>query len=415
MEPDTMPYDADATAWEAFQVPQAEPVPAVGFPAVQHDSPTALAPTIPYDTAGDFALDIPPAPEAPAASDAPTIAYEMGGAADTLAYEIPSPGGLPKPWRAEGHSAASPEAPTIPAEPEDMDLAPTLVLDEPADVLAPSAPSAPSLANPADHHGAGASSPQPSARTMAPPPSPARGEWLRPLSAKPAVASEEPKTPPRATPPRGVSSPKEAVPVTAPAPPVVTASPEPQTVAETPSASSAAVARPPEVALETPSASSAAVARPPEVALETPSASSAAVARPPETGTRAPERPAPQRLSCDGLVARLVGKQAPPAGYQAPPKAAPKPRAKPQKEEAASSSRRRPSEPLRPVVGCKVMVKGDGWGGGTGEYKGTVIELDDITFSVVFQNDDKKWEETQVLREHCQVIESEEVHKRRRT
>jgi len=62
-----------------------------------------------------------------------------------------------------------------------------------------------------------------------------------------------------------------------------------------------------------------------------------------------------------------------------------------------------------------VIVKGDGWGGGTGEYQGTVIELDDMTFSVIFKNDGKKWEETQVLREHCQVIESEEAQKRRRT
>jgi len=51
-------------------------------------------------------------------------------------------------------------------------------------------------------------------------------------------------------------------------------------------------------------------------------------------------------------------------------------------------------------MGSLVKVRGDGWGGGRGEYTATVTEADELTFTVIRQNGEK-WEETHVLREHC--------------
>merc|ERR1711879_1113858 len=51
---------------------------------------------------------------------------------------------------------------------------------------------------------------------------------------------------------------------------------------------------------------------------------------------------------------------------------------------------------LSPVEqGMKVIVQGDGWGGGQGSYTATVTEADAQTFTVVR---DGVWEETHVLR-----------------
>eukprot|EP00933_Yihiella_yeosuensis_P017898 TRINITY_DN14875_c0_g8_i1.p1 TRINITY_DN14875_c0_g8~~TRINITY_DN14875_c0_g8_i1.p1 ORF type:complete len:130 (+),score=43.66 TRINITY_DN14875_c0_g8_i1:358-747(+) len=114
----------------------------------------------------------------------------------------------------------------------------------------------------------------------------------------------------------------------------------------------------------------------------------------------------------------------PPKGYKEP-KAAAKGKAKAQAKgkakakaaavpKAASSESRRTSrpgdEPPQPGVmarGSKVMVQGDGWGGGTGEYEATIVDVDDATFNVIFRNDDKKFEETHVLKEHCMPKDEE--------
>ncbi|CAE8623790.1 unnamed protein product, partial [Polarella glacialis] len=131
-----------------------------------------------------------------------------------------------------------------------------------------------------------------------------------------------------------------------------------------------------------------------------------------------------------GLVWRLHGKQGQPEGYVSPAPARPKakPRAKAEasdlprpvlaSEAASSSGSSSSSRPRRQReddvedsagtainIGSQVRVKGDGWGGGFGEYDGTVTEQDELSLTVIFKSvETKKWEETQVLREHCQPI-----------
>merc|ERR1712137_176917 len=68
---------------------------------------------------------------------------------------------------------------------------------------------------------------------------------------------------------------------------------------------------------------------------------------------------------------------------------------------------------LNPVEqGMKVIVRGDGWGGGHGTYNATVTEADDLTFTVVRERN-SVWEETHVLRALC-VMPDGDSHKRRR-
>jgi len=52
-------------------------------------------------------------------------------------------------------------------------------------------------------------------------------------------------------------------------------------------------------------------------------------------------------------------------------------------------------------IGFRVLVQGDGWGSGTGEYLATVTEADELTYTVIFQAATNTWEETHVLRENC--------------
>jgi len=57
--------------------------------------------------------------------------------------------------------------------------------------------------------------------------------------------------------------------------------------------------------------------------------------------------------------------------------------------------------------GAQVRVRGDGWGGGSGEYVATITEADEFTFTVIRAatgEDDCAWEETHVLREHATVL-----------
>mmetsp|Transcript_41471 Transcript_41471/g.61910 ORF Transcript_41471/g.61910 Transcript_41471/m.61910 type:complete len:109 (+) Transcript_41471:1-327(+) len=70
-----------------------------------------------------------------------------------------------------------------------------------------------------------------------------------------------------------------------------------------------------------------------------------------------------------------------------------------------------------PEQGCLVCVRGDGWGGGHGEFTGTITEADEFTFTVVrHAARGVAWEETHVLREHCAVLPAEApCEKRRRT
>lgn len=58
--------------------------------------------------------------------------------------------------------------------------------------------------------------------------------------------------------------------------------------------------------------------------------------------------------------------------------------------------------------GWLVLVEGDGWGGGSGSYFGTVTEADANTFTVIRHGNhhgDRRmgWEETHVLRKHCRI------------
>mmetsp|Transcript_40773 Transcript_40773/g.110293 ORF Transcript_40773/g.110293 Transcript_40773/m.110293 type:complete len:352 (-) Transcript_40773:194-1249(-) len=68
------------------------------------------------------------------------------------------------------------------------------------------------------------------------------------------------------------------------------------------------------------------------------------------------------------------------------------------------------------VVGSQVKVRGDGWGGGRGVYEATVTEADEQTFTVVYKNARGKWEETCVLRDHCEAsAEASRPGKRKRS
>jgi len=70
------------------------------------------------------------------------------------------------------------------------------------------------------------------------------------------------------------------------------------------------------------------------------------------------------------------------------------------------------------MVGCRVSVTGDGWGGGTGGYEATVVDSDDLSLTVIYRDDDKKWKETHVLRQHCDLLDAPQVEvgaSRRRT
>jgi len=60
-----------------------------------------------------------------------------------------------------------------------------------------------------------------------------------------------------------------------------------------------------------------------------------------------------------------------------------------------------------PEQGTEVLVHGDGWGGGRGEYAATVTEADSLTFTVIYQNGPRAWEETHVLRSFCTSHETQ--------
>lgn len=55
-----------------------------------------------------------------------------------------------------------------------------------------------------------------------------------------------------------------------------------------------------------------------------------------------------------------------------------------------------------PEMGSQVLVRGDGWGGGCGEYEATITEADALTFTVIRKRG-RLWEETHVLRDHCSL------------
>lgn len=67
-----------------------------------------------------------------------------------------------------------------------------------------------------------------------------------------------------------------------------------------------------------------------------------------------------------------------------------------------------------PEMGRTVKVHGDGWGCKKGGYEATITEADALTFTVIRQTG-KKWEETHVLREHCELLPDGAPAKRRRT
>eukprot|EP00913_Durusdinium_trenchii_P011037 g10361.t1 len=106
---------------------------------------------------------------------------------------------------------------------------------------------------------------------------------------------------------------------------------------------------------------------------------------------------------------RLFGKQPPPPGYK-PPKR-PRTSRGSKRATAAASPRARPASSLPPMAGCRVRVTGDGWGGGTGEYEATVVDGDDLSYTIIYIGDDKKYTdsclsfETHVLQEHCTLLE----------
>lgn len=305
---DTMPYDGDEAAWQGWQVSApTEPVPAMGAMAetqLEEDEadPNAAAPTLAYDTAGEFVANVECAEEVEAdpTAVAPTLAYDTAGEFvinetqqhgfglgnnDTLAYEVQSPGGIP-------HLARRTAAAGLPPR-------------------------------------------------FVPSPPPVQAEAL-------AETQELPQTEHlpglESAPTRVISETEQEVQRPSPLPPARTAKP---------------------------------------------------------TG----------RVSCSGLAKRLVGKQAPPPGYVAP---APS-------RHSLPAARRRPRQEAGVAatsgIGCKIRVRGDGWGGGAGEYEGTVTEADDHSFTVIFRNDNKKWEETHVLRQYCTVLEHVEIPptRRRRT
>eukprot|EP00930_Biecheleria_cincta_P083755 TRINITY_DN73265_c0_g1_i1.p1 TRINITY_DN73265_c0_g1~~TRINITY_DN73265_c0_g1_i1.p1 ORF type:complete len:933 (+),score=129.29 TRINITY_DN73265_c0_g1_i1:208-2799(+) len=75
------------------------------------------------------------------------------------------------------------------------------------------------------------------------------------------------------------------------------------------------------------------------------------------------------------------------------------------------------SQSIRPAeLGEQVRVFGDGWGGGSGSYLATVTEGDHLTFTVIRTSVDppcttgpNAWQETHVLREHCQLVPAEDT------
>lgn len=306
---DTMPYDGDEAAWQGWQVSApTEPVPAMGVTAEtqleeEEADPNAAAPTLAYDTAGEFVANAEHTEEEEAdpAAVAPTLAYDTAGEFvinetqhtgfgaginDTLAYEVHSPGGIPHLARRAAAAGLPPRFMPSPPPVQNEALAETQELAQTEQVLGVE-----------------------SALT------------------------------------RVVSETEQEVQRPSPLPPARTGN---------------------------------------------------------ATG----------RVSCSGLAKRLVGKQAPPPGYVTP---APS-------RQSLPAARRRPRPEAGGAaasgIGCKIRVRGDGWGGGAGGYEGTVTEADDHSFTVIFQNDNKKWEETQVLRQYCDILERAEnspTHRRRTT
>lgn len=103
---------------------------------------------------------------------------------------------------------------------------------------------------------------------------------------------------------------------------------------------------------------------------------------------------------------RLRGKQLAPETVQIPAVAADMPALS-----AASSAQPVPSShtAAMPAVqlseaGTQVIVRGDGWGGGSGEYLATVTETDAFTYTVIRQFEGGRVEETHVLRDYCVVV-----------
>jgi len=146
-----------------------------------------------------------------------------------------------------------------------------------------------------------------------------------------------------------------------------------------------------------------------------------AVVPPPQDDATRPRAPH-QASNCDRRR-RMRFKQVCPAGYMNflsavsqpvrhsmpaidnPP--APKRPPKRQRNSApAAVGTAAPAGEFSTTPGSRVKVKGDGWGSGTGEYVGTITEVEDLTFTVVFERSPDKWEETYVLREHCTPVSS---------
>ncbi|CAE8622654.1 unnamed protein product [Polarella glacialis] len=341
MEPETMPYDADATACQEWQVPaRSEPVPAAGFlpSSISLDLDAAAAPTLVYDTAGEMADDLlgDMAGDVSGNPVAPTLRYE-----ETLAYEEESPGGrmpqadLGVSAHVSGGSASNmPSEATIALEEDELALAPTITYGDDSFVFEAAAATADAASSRQD-------------------PGPSLGS---PVTVRSAAAAHAP-------------SPSPSPALLMPPPPV------PQSPARA------------KVTLR-------------QCQGEMPS-SKQVLLRFSGSGE------AQGKAKSEGTLSDLSRAEA-----------SDLPRPVLASEAASSSGSSSSSRPRRQReddvedsagtainIGSQVRVKGDGWGGGFGEYDGTVTEQDELSLTVIFKSvETKKWEETQVLREHCQPI-----------
>ncbi|CAJ1439641.1 unnamed protein product [Effrenium voratum] len=349
MEPDTVPYDPDEAAWSTWQVPS--------YSACQKQMD------------GQFQ---PPEPAAPADEFAPTIAYEtfadpVPGVDDgTLAYDGNGPGGVPQESR--GMASAPQEAPAK-AEAATLAYGDTLVL-EPEEVAREEAARAEAARQEVARQEAAARQ-EAEAREKA-----AREEAAR----KEAVRESQAETQQIE-----VGEMEKEHTVAMPEKPVTSPAPEEKPTPKLPKAA----AKSPKAAAKSPKAAP----RSPKAAAKSPKAAAA------KPGAKKSSGSASRAKS--GLK-RLWGKQPPPPGYVPPKAAAPKIKATPAKRASAPA---RPPVSLPAAAGHLVLVKGDGWGGGTGEYQATVVDADDLSLTVVYRGDDKSWKETHVLREHCTFLE----------
>lgn len=150
--------------------------------------------------------------------------------------------------------------------------------------------------------------------------------------------------------------------------------------------------------------------------------------RSPQKATRrvtpSPTAPAPEAGGTKRR--RLRGKQAVPPAFllasSTPASRATAPPPRPTPAQMAPSSRAAPAatvatprspRPSRGMptagagttpAGTQVLVRGDGWGGGGGEYLATVMDTDAFTHTVIRQFPDGRVEETIVQREYCDAV-----------